>query len=144
MANIFKVSFAKRGVGFYATCAACLLGIVSLVLFFVYHQVTATKYFNVEVIIFLALGIAVSALDMSLAKDQPVTTILETVFYSLAFAFYLDERIVAIEENLNGIIMWETEAAINALGFTIVSLLLVLVAAAAGMVASIAKKDPEA
>ena len=124
-----------KGLAGYASLVAAAVGILALLVYLVYNL--AIGKFTVDVFLATLAGIAFAVVAlMTNFKFAPVLTVLG---YSLAFGLYVNDRVIMFEEMINHI-TGMTERG-NIVGVVILILVLLFVAALAGIVASFADKE---
>lgn len=125
----------RKGLEAYALCTAAVSGIIALLVYLVYN--IAIGKFTIDVFLLIVAGIVFTMI--SLLTDFKFAPILTVIGYSLAVGFYLNDRIIMFEEMINHI-TGMTERG-NIVGVVILIMVLLFVAAIAGVVASFAGKE---
>jgi hypothetical protein len=124
-----------KGLAWYASLVAAAVGVLALLVYLVYNL--AIGKFTVDVFLAILAGIAFAVVALTTNfKFAPVLTVLG---YSLAFGLYVNDRVIMFEEMINHI-TGMTERG-NIVGVVILILVLLFVAALAGIVASFADKE---
>lgn len=125
----------RKGLEAYALCTAAVSGIIALLVYLVYN--IAIGKFTIDVFLLIVAGIVFTVI--SLLTDFKFAPILTVIGYSLAVGFYFNDRIIMFEEMINHI-TGMTERG-NIVGVVILIMVLLFVAAIAGVVASFAGKE---
>ncbi len=125
----------RKGLEAYALCTAAVSGIIALLVYLVYN--IAIGKFTIDVFLLIVAGIVFTVI--SLLTDFKFAPILTVIGYSLAVGFYFNDRIIMFEEMINHI-TGMTERG-NIVGIVILIMVLLFVAAIAGVVASFAGKE---
>lgn len=107
MLNFFK----NKPLSFYLSIGACLLGIVVILIYAVYSTNAYGKinggadmgtHFNALIFVLLLLGTLACVL-LIIKPDWKFATLIPSFLFSAAFGYYIDDRLIMIEEHINKI-----------------------------------------
>ena len=107
MLNFFK----NKPLSFYLCLGACVLGVVTTIVYTAYSLSVYGKinggadmgnHFNTVVFVMLLLGTVACAIGVA-RPDWQFAPIIPSLFFSAAFGYYIDDRLIMFEEIINEI-----------------------------------------
>ena len=134
--------FKNKPLSFYLCLGACVLGVVTTIVYTAYSLSVYGKinggadmgnHFNTVVFVMVLLGTLACAIGVA-RPDWQFAPIIPSLFFSAAFGYYIDDRLIMFEEIINEIYgMMESGANFGMVMFVFV---LMVVCIAALIVAS--------
>ena len=103
--------FKNKQLSFYLSIGACVIGLVATLIYAIYSTSAYGKinggadmgsHFNALIFVLLLLGTLACALPI-IKPDWKFTTLIPAFLFSAAFGYYIDDRLIMIEEHINKI-----------------------------------------
>ena len=130
-----KELLKNKTIGFYIGLAGGCIGLITTLLYLIYS--VSVGHFNALVFVMLLLGSG--SVVAVLLKDFDFLPLVPAVFFSLAFGFYVNDRVIMFEEMINGIYGMSESGAI--LGVVVLILILAFVCVLSSVVATFTKRE---
>lgn len=125
----------NKTIGFYVGMAGGCLGAVTTITYLIYSL--SVRHFNALVFVMLLCGVIGTVLV--LLKDFDFLPLVPALFFSLAFGFYVNDRVIMFEEMINGIYGMSESGAI--LGVVVLLLILAFICVVASVIAAFTKRE---
>ena len=91
--------YKNRDLNFYVNAVSCALALITAIVYSIYSP--TNKTFLLPVTLFLLLGVVASA--VLIFKDIFMLPLVPTLFWSLAFSFFLQDRLMMFGDYANGL-----------------------------------------